>query len=264
MYDKTKTEELLKNIDDGIKIEDISKLLCSKIVGVRINGKRGQMSTTIDIKSMGLTNYDKIDSFVNNNMKKTVISFFDKDVIKKFDNIMNKVRQTMYRYSSTNDGVIYYMTEGNYIKFEEKFEKIQKEEFQNLKNELLRNLPEYKKTFKNNLELFVNSRGLEEEEKKLLFNSIMNRFPTKETICNNCSLSFYTVPFPVYNEANVKGLAPAIAKKLNEDKDTTAVETFYGMVGNNLRELFDLVYKCMEFVDNTPSMASKKINLYHF
>ena len=93
------------------------------------------MSTTIDIKSMGLTNYDKIDSFVNNNMKKTVISFFDKDVIKKFDNIMNKVRQTMYRYSSTNDGVIYYMTEGNYIKFEEKFEKIQKEEFQNLKNQ---------------------------------------------------------------------------------------------------------------------------------
>lgn len=258
MYNVKKTEELLENIDGGIKIKDISKLLCKQIIGVRFNGKRGRMSTAIDIKYLGLINCDKttVDEFVSSNIRNTVVYFFEKDVIRKFDNIINKVRQSMYRYSSTNDGSIYYMTEGNFLKFKEKFEETHLKEFETLKEDLIKNLPTYKNNFKNDLKEFIDSRGLAKKEADILYKSISNRFPTKEMIETDCSLDYYIIPFPVYDKKNLKGLNPEILDKLEEDKDTSAVETFYDMVGSSLKQTFELVYKCMEFIDNSATSGS--------
>ena len=258
MYDVKKTEELLENIDGGIKVKDISKLLCKQIIGVRFNGRRGRMSTAIDIKYLGLINCDKtnIDEFVSSNIRNTVVYFFEKDVIRKFDNIINKVRQSMYRYSSTNDGSVYYMTEGNFLKFKEKFEETHLKEFEDLKEELIKNLSVYKDSFNKDLKEFIDSRGLPSKEADLLYKSISSRFPTKEMIKTDCSLDYYIIPFPVYNNRNLKGLNPEIIKKLEEDKDTSAVETFYDMVGSSLKQTFELIYKCMEFIDNNATSGS--------
>lgn len=256
MRDEKKTKELLTNINGGIEVKDISKLLCNKVVGVRFTGSRGKMSTTIDVKSLGLSNFEKIDEFVASNMKSTTLNFFDKDVIRKVDNLLNKVRQSMYRYSSTNDGSIYYMTEGNYTKFAEKFEQNHMKEFEAVKSELIENLSLYKKTFQNNLKIFVDSRGLEKAEANILYKSIFNKFPTKENIKAEFNLKYYIVPFPVFNQDNCIGLPQSIIDKMNQDKDASAVDTFYDMVGNMLKETFDLTYSCMSFVEDNPSLGN--------
>lgn len=256
VYDITKTEELIKNIGEDLKVKDISKLLCKNIIGVRLNGRRGRMCTAINVKVLGLTNYSKeVEAFLSSNVRNTVINFFDKDVIKKFDNIINKSRQSLYKYSLTNDGSIYYMTEGNFLEFKTKFESTHLQEFKELREDLIKNLANYKKTFKEDLKKFMDTRDLDTKEADMIFKSIFNRFPSKEMLERDCGLDYYVIPFPVYNADDAAGLNAEILKKLDSDKDASAVEVFYNMVGGSLKQTFDLVYKCMEFVDDNSKAA---------
>lgn len=261
-YNEAKTAELLKNLGESgatVEIKDLSKILCKKVVGVRLNGRRGKMSTTVSIKSLGLNDYDKIDTFVNSKMKKSVISFFDKKVIAEFDNVINKVRQALYNASSSSDGTIYYMTEDNFSKFKKNFDEKYDVEYHKIKEALIANLASYKASFETELKTFVNSRGLDSSEADILYRSILSKFPTEEQMKNDCSLDYYVIAFPVFNEENISGINSEIALKMKEDKDNSAVEVFYDMVGNNLKDAFELVYKCMECVDTTASMQSMKM-----
>lgn len=262
MYDETKTAELLKNLGEGstIEVKDLSKILCKKVVGVRLNGRRGKMSTTVNIKSLGLNEYDKIDAFVTSKMKKSVISFFDKEVIASLENVINKVRQSMYNASSSSDGTVYYMTEENFIKFKKNFDEKYSLEYDKIKNEIIANLATYKSSFESELKTFVTSRGLDSSEADILYRSILSKFPTEEQMKNDCTLDYYVIAFPVFNEENISGIDSSIADKMKIDKDSSAVEVFYDMVGNNLKDAFELVYKCMECIDDTPSMQAMTMN----
>ncbi len=259
MYDKTKTAELLKNLGDEetVEVKDLSKILSKKVVGVRLNGRRGKMATTVGIKDLGLNDYDKIDDFVQSKMNKTVINFFDKSIIAKFENVINKVRQLMYNSASSSDGVIYYMTEKNFLDFKKSFDEKYKIEYDKLKDVLISELPAHKASFQSDLKTFVESRGIDETEAQVLYKSILSKFPTEEQIRNDCNIDYYVIAFPVFDEKNISGINSIVADKIRTDKDNSAVEVFYDMVGNNIKDAFEVVYKCLDCIDDTPSLQGK-------
>ena len=264
VYDAEKTKELLKFLsEEETSVEDLSSILCKKIVGIRLKAARGQMGVSVNLKSLGISidSKDKdIEEFMKENMSAGSFSFFNKKDIKKIDSLIGITRQALYRYSIANDGSTYYLTEDNYKEFKKDFHEKYLEKFNELKNDLILNLDVSKKSFENKLSKWLALRKLDEDEATLTLKKYLSKFPIKEQIERQFKMYYYTIAFPVFNETNIDGIDSDISKDLLEDKDNTTIETFYNMIANCLVSLFEITSKVIESI-NVSTIAEEEMPL---
>jgi len=264
VYDAEKTKELLKSLsEEETSVEDLSSILCKKIVGIRLKAARGQMGVSVNLKSLGISidSKDKdIEEFMKENMSAGSFSFFNKKDIKKIDSLIGITRQALYRYSIANDGSTYYLTEDNYKEFKKDFHEKYLEKFNELKNDLILNLDISKKSFENKLSKWLALRKLDEDEATLTLKKYLSKFPIKEQIERQFKMYYYTIAFPVFNETNIDGIDSDISKDLLEDKDNTTIETFYNMIANCLVSLFEITSKVIESI-NVSTIAEEEMPL---
>lgn len=257
------TEELLKNIktNDEFNMSDLSQLFCKRVVGVRLSTSRGRMVIKASDGVLGIkakTNVEA-ENFRKNRIKAGNFLFFDEKIIKEFENLFSIIRQAMTRYAISKEGNTYYMTIENYNKFSEYFEKNYVTKFYGYKESLVKNLDDYKETFKQHLTSWLNETIEDDKNRDILLTYYISKFPTKQEFEKNCNIELMLSSYPIVIDDAFEGVSKEVAQKLKTSADSTTIETLYTMVVNNLGEAYNIVEKMISTIDVESSSDDERI-----
>jgi len=248
IFDEEKTKELVDGLREKSKdssvivvnsVDTIVKALQGNIIGVKIRSGMGRCSTSIPKECSGefYKKSEETKAFVKDFMEDDRIFFFSKDIMKRTKKIVSRVKTYLERNALSKNDDSYMINKSQYEIVKKSFESA-KEDYEGEMNYILHNYDrlydEFKKSSKKAFE------DLQVEDKMVAIQSVWEKFPTKEQIKRSFYIEMIVMPYPVLGDIE-KAFSGEVLDDTKEGYTFTAIETFYGIVGSILNNLFQKV-----------------------
>lgn len=257
-YDEEKTLALLEVLEKegDIKSKDVAelpKLFQRSLVEINLKAGKGSFKTTLNEKDLDFVgSTDETKEFIKKYLEERKLMFFPKKKEADIDRISSRNRAYIRRAALKSGINGYYVSLSNFRDIMKKFEESKKEFFDE-RDDLIENLETYKKIFKDSTLKMLKEKKVDNVEEVL--QSLVDKFPTKDQLMKDFYFELTVQPYPVLS--TVEDMDPAIASVIEDGASATAIDTFYGIVGSILGNLFDRVAKTMEVYSESNLIPNK-------
>lgn len=257
-FNKEKTEELLQSLKrEGVVVgvEDLGYYLRKQglIVKEHIGRKRGYIEVTPKLFGVDVSQKsDDVKEFFKEHVKMGKMSFVPDSYERLLISIENSVRAARRKESLGYEDS--FMTIDAYHSFMRFFEEKKKEYFA-VRDQIVANWDILIKRFRE--KLYNSMQELNALDKELIYDSIMERVPSKDEYQNSFYMTITVKAFPV--SENLDMFDERIQKQIREGLQQETIATLYEIIGRTLNEAFEYVSKILVSVEQSGTVPRRTI-----
>lgn len=254
VFNREKTQELIKSLGGNIQIEDIDKYLQQRGVLVKVHIGRMRNYMEMNPKTFGINvkENNDLDTLFKDYVQNGKMSLIPKNVEKELINIEKKIRTERDKCALGYERE--YMTIETYKKFV-KFVEREKNKYFEKRDQICEDWDLYVARFKEKVE-----KGLETMnaiDRLSMYKQMVDKIPTKEQYYNSFYVELGTRIFPIAE--NVCLLDDDISEEIKKSTYNQSLSSVYEVIEDGLNSCFNLCNKVLKSYKNNEKIIHQTL-----